>query len=422
MNGHCVYLLNDAFPPIIDGVSNAVENYASELYGFGDSPVVLTPKTGKTDDSIYPYPVVRYPSIDQTKRIGYYVGVPLSSRISKITLQSPPTILHAHCPAISLFLARSIRVQKKAPLIFTYHSKYDVNIREAIRGKFIQNAVIRAMVETIAAADEVWAVSKGAGESLKSLGYKGDYVVMENGVDVPKGRADERTIAELRQKYALPENVPVFLFVGRMEWYKNQRIILDALKKLKATGRPFRMLFVGKGTEMEEIRAYAGELGLRDDTVFTGAVTDRELLRAYYSVADLFLFPSVYDTNGLVVREAAASSLPSVLVKGSCAAENTVDGRNAFLIDENADSLYAMLDRLYDKRDGIREVGENAADDLYVSWHDSVSRAKERYGIVEEAYLQGKYSKRKAKDQTLEMRRRIIEFFDNVGHEGKDAP
>ena len=422
MESKSIYLLNDSFAPIIDGVANAVMNYASELTGYGESPVVLTPKSGVCDDSVFPYPVVRYPSIDQTKKIGYYVGVPLSPKIAKIAVESPPAILHAHCPTISFLLARAIRAQRKVPLIFTYHSKYDVNIREALRGKFIQNAVIRAMVDMISTADEIWAVSRGAGESFKSLGFKGDYVLMENGVDMPKGRIEEQKVLKLREKYALSDGVPVFLFVGRMEWYKNQRIILDALKKLKSTGRKFRMIFVGSGTDMEEIQAYSEASGLGKEVVFTGAISDREVLRTFYSAADLFLFPSVYDTNGLVVREAAASSLASVLVRGSCAAENTVDGRNAFLIDESADSLYAMLDRLYGHMDAVKDTGRNAAEDLYISWHDSVGRALERYQIVEERYQKGLYSKKRVSDETLKMRRKVVDFFDNDPHKGKEKP
>ena len=72
---------------------------------------------------------------------------------------------------------------------------------------------------------------------------------------------------------------------------------------------------------------------------------DREIVRAWYTRADLLLFPSTFDTNGLVVREAAACGLGSLLVRGSCAAEGITDGRNGILIEENAASLAAVLGR-----------------------------------------------------------------------------
>ena len=63
------------------------------------------------------------------------------------------------------------------------------------------------------------------------------------------------------------------------------------------------------------------------------------MLRAFYSRADLFLFPSTFDTNGIVVREAAACGLGALLVQGSCAAEGVTPGQNGLLMEENADSL-----------------------------------------------------------------------------------
>lgn len=78
--------------------------------------------------------------------------------------------------------------------------------------------------------------------------------------------------------FDLPEGVPVFLFVGRMMWYKGLRITLDALKKLKDAGHPFRMVFVGSGGDKDEVVAYANELGLSDCVFFTSPQYDRSVI------------------------------------------------------------------------------------------------------------------------------------------------
>ena len=80
--------------------------------------------------------------------------------------------------------------------------------------------------------------------------------------------------------------------------------------------------------------------------IFTGPVYDRDALRAWNTRADLFLFPSTFDTNGLVVREAAACGLASVLIEGSCAAEGITDGRNGFIIEETPEALAALLQKM----------------------------------------------------------------------------
>ena len=178
----------------------------------------------------------------------------------------------------------------------------------------------------------------------------------------------------------------MFLFVGRMMWYKGLRISLDALAALMAQGRDFRMVFVGGGGDLDEVKEYASSLGLDGRVFFVGPVHDRDLIRAWYCRADMFLFPSTFDTNGLVVREAAACGLGSVLIKGSCAAEDVTDGQNGLLIEENAQSMAAMLSRLMNAPGTMARVGENAQKELYMSWGEAVARAYERYGVVVENY------------------------------------
>ena len=216
-------------------------------------------------------------------------------------------------------------------------------------------------------------------------------VIMPNGVDFPLGRAGDDQIAAATTGYDLPTNIPVYLFVGRMKWYKGQRIILDALAKLNAAGKNFRMVFIGSGADLSEIQDYAKICGIADKCIFTGAIHDREKLRAWYCRADLFLFPSTYDTNGLVVREAAACSVATVMIRNSCAAEGILDGRNGFLIDENAESLYTRLLSLNDRMDVMHQVGRTAAQEIYISWDTAVKNATERYEIVIDRYKNGAY-------------------------------
>jgi len=386
---HSICLLNDSFPPIIDGVSNAVVNYAREIENAGDNVIVATPDHPDADDSAYPFPVIRYPSIDTRELVGYMAGIPFSPALVTRLREERTELLHSHCPVSSTLLARELRQNLDIPIVFTYHTKFDIDIANAVRLKYIQRELIDAIVWNVSACDEVWVVSRGAGENLRSIGFTGDYTVMENGVDVPRERSSEEAVRAATASYDLPEGIPVYLFVGRLMWYKGLRVILDALKLRKDAGASFRMVFIGGGGDEEEVRTYTEELGLNDCVLFTGPIRDRDVLRAWYTRADLFLFPSTFDTNGLVVREAAASSLASVLVRGSCAAEDVTDGVNGFLIEQNAESLAATLEELITQPGKARTVGEQAARDLYLSWHDAVKRAEDRYGAVIENYRAG---------------------------------
>ncbi len=387
-----VCLLNDSFAPQIDGVVNTVVNYASHITETGGRAMVVTPEYPGADDSGFPYPVLRYPGLDLREAVGYIAGYPFSPAVAKAVKDAKVDIIHSHCPVASTIFARSIKGFLDRPLIMTYHTKFDIDIANALKGKLIQEGAVLALVGNVSACDEVWAVSDGAGKNLQSLGYEGDYIVMPNGVDIPKSRLPEDETRKLTEGADLPEGVPVYLYVGRLMWYKGIRIILDALAALKYRGLDFRMVFVGQ--DADEIKAYSSKLRLDDKVLFLGPIYDRKVLSAWYCRSDLFLFPSSFDTNGLVVREAAACSLGSVLIDGSCAAEGVTAGRNGFLIEENAASLALLLAAEGRSKSAMRKVGQAAADELYISWTQAIDRAIERYHVVLENYKAGRYPKK----------------------------
>ena len=410
-----VCLINDSFPPLIDGVANTVMNYAKVINEKHGKAIVAAPFHPKEKDSDFSYKVIRFPSINTERIIDYRAGYPFSyETLDKIKAENI-NIIHTHCPFASTILARTLREPLNCPIIFTYHTKFDVDIERAVGKGYLKDKIIKGIIRNIEACDEVWVVSEGAGENLKSLGYKGDFIVMPNGVDIPKGKVSKEEIEKYTGEYSLPENVPVFLFVGRMAWYKGLDIILEGLAKLKETGEDFRMVFVGGGLDFDEVKKYSEELGLSEKCIFTGPINNRNAIRAFYSRADLFLFPSVYDTNGLVVREAAACGLASVLIKKSCAAEGILDCETGFTIENSAESLVEKLVFLCKNRELMKKVGENAAEKIYISWEDSVANAVKRYEKVLENYRAGKFERKQTfEEECLETEGEFLDYIARV--------
>ena len=411
-----VCLLNDSFPPVIDGVANTVMNYADILTRSGKAEALVgTPRYPDATYDQYPYKVVPYQSFDTSGlMMGYRAGNPLAMKAIHEMTAFEPDLIHTHCPVSSTIMARILRNETDAPIVLTYHTKYDVDLARAVKAELLREGGIRTMVNNIEACDEVWTVSEGAGESLKALGYQGDYRVMVNGVDFPKGRVGEEAVRKATEAYDLPEDVPVFLFVGRIMKYKGLPLILEGLSEWAKGGTDFRMVFVGGGADRQEMIDDAlnygftvdvtgedgvvrqGEKGsLTGKCIFTGPIHDRDVLRAWNTRADLFLFPSTYDTNGIVVREAAACGLASVLIKDSCAAEGIADGRNGYLIEENGDALAALLKKIGHDRQIMHTAGQHAMDEIYISWEDSVARAFDRYQAVLDLKRSGKLPARR---------------------------
>lgn len=272
MKKHTIALLNDAFPPIIDGVVNAVVNYARIIERNHGHSVVMTPQVPGCDDSIYDFPVIRYPSIDTREMIGYVTGYPFSPEAAVAVKDENVELLHTHCPVTSALLARSLAEASDIPLVMTWHTKYDIDIANAVKSEVLREGAVQALLRNVNACDEIWTVSRGAGENLCSLGYEGEYIVMPNGVDLPLEEVSPDLIQEVTGGYDLPEGVPCFLFIGRLMWYKGLRIILDALKELDGECVDFRMVFVGGGGDEAEVRAYASELGLERKVIFLSLI------------------------------------------------------------------------------------------------------------------------------------------------------
>lgn len=112
---------------------------------------------------------------------------------------------------------------------------------------------------------------------------------------------------------------------------------------------------------------------------FVGVVVERERIKGIYALSDLFLFPSLYDTVGLVVREAAAFGVPSVLVRGSSATEGIENGREAFFTENDAADMAQLLESLSRDMSRVRRAGREAAARLDLSWRTIVGQVHEKY-------------------------------------------
>lgn len=377
-----VGLGSDAFPPTTDGISNVVQNYAHQISrGLGE-PVIITPKNPNQQDCKYDYEIFRYKSWWLPSKEGYSIGWPFKDELHQAIINMNFDILHSHAPLATSYYFRRVVEKKKIPVVLTYHTKYEYDIDRRVPTKPAKDFAYHFLLNNINAADEVWITSNGTVDSLRKLGYEGDYILMPNGCDMPVVSASENEIKELKQKLNIAQNVPVFIYSGRMIWYKNIRLILDACAKLKRDGKEFKLIMLGFGADENAIKRYINKLGLWNNVIWTGKIIDRRTIQEYYIVSDILLFPSVFDTNGLVVREAASAATPSLLVRGSCAAEGITDGETGFLCMESAHSIASTLEKIADNRELIRKVGGNAQSDIYISWEDAVKKAYDRYHIV----------------------------------------
>ena len=206
---------------------------------------------------------------------------------------------------------------------------------------------------------------------------------------MPNGTPDVDPLAENRalaqETFRLPAQ-NVFMYCGQLNWKKNILRILESAAVVAREGWPFTLVLTGQGPDAAAIRSKAAELGLADRTVFTGHITEERLLYGLYEAATLFVFPSLYDTSGMVVREAAAMETPSVVVRGTGAAEAVTDGQNGFLCDDATESLAAVLRRALGSPEKAKALGKDARKTIYTPWSSIIDDACERYEALIASY------------------------------------
>lgn len=375
--------LTDAFYPTIDGVVDVVNN-CSRIINKQEKCSVAAPKPAKKENYVESddFFVLRCASISAPEK--YRIAIPfLDRKFRKDIIDNDYDVLHAHSPFTLGRFALSVGKKKKVPVVATLHTQYHRDFERVLKGnKLLVRFMLKYIIKLYNRADSVWTVSEASKSILRDYGYKGEIEVVRNGTDyVYPVNADE-LIQGINAEHNLFGQKNVFLFVGRLVWYKNLKLLCDALKILNDKNIDFKMIFVGGGFDSDEIISYVKGCGLSDKCIFTGIISDREKLQSYYLRSDLFLFPSTFDMCSVSKVEAAAHRVATVAVKNSCSAEQIVDGENGFLIDEDVASFADKLLYLNENPTKYKEVGENAYKTIYRSWDDVVEETLAKYKKV----------------------------------------
>ena len=374
----------DNYFPVIDGVTETVHEYARHM----EHATVVCPAMERhyLEKHSFTYPVLT----SMTFRVPfsrYASAVPkIDRKLEKEIAEAQPDIFHLHSPSLLGKYAVSLGKKMKVPVVATFHSKYYDAIYEFTKSRAISKMVTGQIVKLYESCDEVWACSEETGETLRSYGFRKPYHVMPNGTDVfvPDNAEGLRERAAVR--FSVPRGKRVLLFVGQQIWYKNQRLILDTFRLLCDQDDGWFLIMAGSGKDEQDIARYAASLGLTEKQVlFTGLVSDRDLLRGIYLNADLLFFPSVFDNAPLVLREAAVLGVPTLAAEGSNAAGAIRKNFSGFTAAASPQAMYEEIIRIFSEED-IRQIGRNARETIPLSWERLMPMVLEEYQAVIDRY------------------------------------
>lgn len=263
-------------------------------------------------------------------------------------------------PEIDLFHATDHLLPRLARVrsVFTLHDlvfRFYPHTHKALNRWFLT----LMMPRFLKAADAVIAVSEHSKrDAIQIYGIdEAKITVIYEGVHARFRRESADSMAAVRHRYGLPERY--ILSVGTIEPRKNLTSLLEAYHNLKKGRSESGLVIVGKkGWLYADFFRRLHELGLEDEVLFPGFVPDDDL-PAFYSAADLFVFPSLYEGFGLPVLEALACGTP--VVASNAASLPEVAGEAALLVDPSSVEalVRAMLDVLNSSelRDDLRARG-----------------------------------------------------------------
>lgn len=341
----------DTYLPTRNGIGVSIETYREQLELLGHEVYVIAPSPGfrykETSKRIIRFPAIKGLFFDDYLTSVFFPPQALH-RIDKIKLD----VVHYHTPGQVGLLGAYYAIRNKLPLVTTYHTdlyKYVIHYKSVLPGtialslmapmitggglvdyrnslssikpernidKWNQKIVERGITMIHNACDQVIAPSRKMQLQLESWHAHSPITILPSGVD--KITTSTQEIKAWRRKLDLPEGTPVIIFVGRLGTEKNLSLLVKAFEIIARKLPEVRLLVVGGSgsltvTAGEAFMAEAHAITNGERIIFTGFVP-HEKLGALYGLSTVFAFPSLTETQGLVLHEAAMAGLPIVMI------------------------------------------------------------------------------------------------------------
>ena len=203
----------------------------------------------------------------------------------------------------------------RIPVIHTYHTQYEDYVRYIANGKLIRPSMVKYIVRGfLNDLDGVICPSRIALNLLDGYSVKIPKRIIPTGIDLREyERPDisQEDIAKLREKWAIASDETVLLSLSRVSYEKNIQALLANMPKILSNNPKVKLLIVGDGPYLEELKEQAQDLAVMDNVIFTGMVSHNETA-LYYKAADFFISASTSETQGLTYAESLASGKPII--------------------------------------------------------------------------------------------------------------
>lgn len=349
----------DSFRPYTSGVVRSIETYTRDLTALGHTVYTFAPNYPgcQPEDKVF-----RFLSIPSPTNQDFTLAIPFSLHLRQTIQKIGIEVIHTHSPFLLGRLGARYAKQNNIPLVFTYHTLYDqyahyIPIAKDLTKKLVKKITLDFCNE----CDLVIAPTKVVGDFLQEGGVYKPIEVLPTGIEVNEFANLDREW--LRKTYGIGENKKILLHVGRLGIEKNIDFLLHATAGIIKYIPDVVLVLVGTGPKIENFKQLVDDLGITNHVLFAGLLPREEVVQAYGG-ADLFVFASLTETQGIVLGEAKAAGLPVVALKANGASEMIKTGIDGILTELNLEEFQKAVITLLNNPELRNSFGANALQNL----------------------------------------------------------
>lgn len=383
-------VFTDSFRPYTSGVVRSIELFTREfnqrdhdVYIFGpDYPAMHPPK----EEGVFRFISVPWPTLPE-----FSLPIPISLHLSSTIKELGLDIIHAHSPFLLGRLGARAARRHRLPLVFTFHTLYDQYVHYFPFAEETSKQVVQAIGRDFCnRCNMVVAPSQLVVNYLRRIGVEAPIVNIPTGIELDEFKDLDNNW--LIDNYGLKPDEKVLLFVGRLGQEKNVVFLLKAFKSVLKMHPEVHLVLVGKGPQEKLLRQMCCQLGIENKVTFTGVLPRSSIVHCYAS-AYMFVFPSVTETQGIVIGEAKATGLPVVAIKAFGPAEMVEDGEDGILTEPAVSMFSEAIIKLLDDNELYNSMQKKALENAPLI--SSASCAEQMLQVYQDLIDENAYATRK---------------------------
>jgi len=327
MNYNLAYF-TDTYYPQLNGLVTSIDSFKEHLERRGNKVCICAPKDSeldREDKDVFRFRSVPYPFYKEFK-----VSWPYSRKLKQF-FEFNSDIYHLQTPFSLGLLGMFLAKKQKAPVILTYHSLWTEYVHYfPLPKKTMQAFAIRMSQQFCNQLDLVIVPSNAMKKEVETYGLDTDTITIPTGFSFE--HVNQHIDIDVRKEYKIPKDHKILIFVGRIGNEKNIHLLIDSFKEVYNVDRKVHLLVVGQGPELDSCISQAGKYDLSNHITFTGRKSYDDVI-AMLKKSDIFVFPSVSETQGMVSLEALACGLPVVAVNRMGTIDYLADGKGGVLTE-----------------------------------------------------------------------------------------